>query len=76
MLRTKRNNKSRTHIPLRTNRMPRDKPIDTNPHFLAIDLERQLSPGTVEHTLNHPIDRELDLSGCRGNLYPPRTTSL
>lgn len=35
--------------------MARDKPIDTSPRFIAVDLERQLLPGTFEH--------ELDLSG-------------
>ncbi|MDP3032286.1 MAG: hypothetical protein Q8N33_09440 [Rhodocyclaceae bacterium] len=43
--------------------MARYKPIDTSPRFLAVDLERQLLPGTFEHALNHLIDRELDLSG-------------
>jgi len=28
--------------------MARYKPIDTNPRFIAIDLERQLLPGTFE----------------------------
>ncbi|MBH1962227.1 MAG: hypothetical protein I8H82_06440 [Rhodocyclales bacterium] len=35
--------------------MARYKPIDTSPRFIAVDLERQLPPGTFEH--------ELDLSG-------------
>jgi hypothetical protein len=39
------------------------KPIDTSPRFIAVDLERQLLPGSFEHALNHLIDRELDLSG-------------
>jgi transposase len=43
--------------------MARYKPIDTSPRFLAVDLERQLLPGTFEHALNHLIDHELDLSG-------------
>jgi len=43
--------------------MARYKPIDTGPRFLAIDLERQLLPGTFEHALHHLIDHELDLSG-------------
>ncbi|MDO9273654.1 MAG: transposase [Rugosibacter sp.] len=43
--------------------MARYKPIDTSPRFIAVDLERQLLPGTFEHALNHLIDHELDLSG-------------
>jgi hypothetical protein len=42
--------------------MARYKNIDTSPRFLAVDLERQLLPGTFEHALNYLIDRELDLS--------------
>jgi hypothetical protein len=42
--------------------MARYKPIDTSPRFLAVDLQRQLLPGTFEHALNHLIDHELDLS--------------
>lgn len=43
--------------------MARYKHIDTSPRFLAVDLERQLLPGSLEHVLNHLIDHELDLSG-------------
>jgi transposase len=43
--------------------MARYKHIDTSPRFIAVDLERQLLPGTFEHALNHLIDHELDLSG-------------
>jgi transposase len=43
--------------------MARYKHIDTNPRFLAVDLERQLLPGTFEHALNHVLDHEIDLSG-------------
>ena len=32
------------------------------PRFLAVDLQRQLIPGSVEHALNHLIDHELVLS--------------
>ena len=42
--------------------MARYKIIDNNPRFLAVDLSRQLLPGTFEHVLNHLLDRELDLS--------------
>jgi hypothetical protein len=40
----------------------RYKHIDTSPRFLAVDLQRQLLPGSVEHALNHLIDHELVLS--------------
>ncbi|MFT3850890.1 MAG: transposase [Propionivibrio sp.] len=43
--------------------MARYKHIDTSPRFIAVDLERQLLPGTFEHALNYLIDHELDLSG-------------
>ena len=42
--------------------MARDKSIDTNPQFLAVDLARQLVPGTFEHTRNHLIDHAVELS--------------
>jgi hypothetical protein len=32
--------------------MARYKDIDTSPRFLAVDLERQLLPGTFEYALN------------------------
>jgi transposase len=62
--------------------MARYKQIDTSPRFIAVDLHRQLLPGTFEHALNHLIDHELDLSifdarycndvtGARA--YPPAT---
>lgn len=43
--------------------MARYKHIDTGPRFLAVDLQRQLLPGTFEYAMNHLIDHELDLSG-------------
>jgi len=42
--------------------MARFKHIDTSPRFLAIDLERQLAPGTFEHALHHLLEHEIDLS--------------
>jgi transposase len=42
--------------------MARYKYIDTNPRFLAVDLARQLLPGTFEHALNHLLDHEIDVS--------------
>jgi transposase len=43
--------------------MARYKHIDTSPRFIAVDLERQLLPGTFEHALHRLIDTELDLRG-------------
>src|SRR5512140_1990030 len=43
--------------------MARYKHIDTSPRFLALDLQRQLLPGTFEHALNHLLDNALDLTG-------------
>lgn len=42
--------------------MARYKHIDTSPRFHAVDLQRQLLPGTLEHALNHLIDHELGLT--------------
>ena len=43
--------------------MARYKHIDTSPRFLAVDLARQLVPGSFEHALHWLIEHELDLSG-------------
>lgn len=43
--------------------MARYKHIDTSPRFLAVDLYKQLLPGSFEHALNHLLDHEFDLSG-------------
>ena len=42
--------------------MPRFKPVDTSPRFLAVDLSRQLVPGTFEYALHRLLDHEIDLS--------------
>ncbi len=42
--------------------MARHKDIDTGPRPLAIDLARQLLPGTFERALNHLVDHELDVA--------------
>ncbi len=42
--------------------MARYKTIDTSPRFIAVDLQRQLLPGSFEHALNYLVDRELDLA--------------
>ena len=46
--------------------MHRDGPLQDDSHqpaFLAVNLEAQLLPGTLEHALNHVLDHEIDLSG-------------
>lgn len=43
--------------------MARYKAIDTSPRFLAVDLEKQLLPGSFEHAVHHLFDHEIDLSG-------------
>ncbi len=42
--------------------MARYKDVDGGIKLLAVDLGRQLLPGTFEHALAHLIDQELDLS--------------
>ena len=42
--------------------MARYKFIDTSPRFLAVDLEKQLLPGSFEHAVHHLLDHEFDLS--------------
>ena len=37
--------------------MARYKHIDTSPRFIAVDLERQLLSGSLEHALNYLIDQ-------------------
>lgn len=43
--------------------MARYKVIDTSPRFLAVDLKRQLLPGTFEFAEDWLVDHQLDLSG-------------
>ena len=42
--------------------MARYKSIDTHLRLLAVDLSRQLLPGTFEHALHHLLDHAVDLS--------------
>ena len=44
--------------------MARFKYIDTSPRFIAIDLQRQLLPGTFEHAVNHLLEHASDLTRC------------
>ena len=60
--------------------MARYKVIDTSPRFLAVDLEKQLLPGSFEYAVHHLLDHEFDLSlfdtryrndQCGASAYPP-----
>src|SRR4051794_31580858 len=42
--------------------MPNFKPLDYSPRFLAVDLCRQLVPGTFEYALHHLLEHEIDLA--------------
>lgn len=53
--------------------MARYKHIDTSPRFLAVDLQRQLLPGTLEHALNHLLDHEIDLTGFDARFHNDAT---
>jgi len=39
------------------------KPIDTRPRFLAVDLQKQLLPGSLAYAVNHLLDHDFGLSG-------------
>jgi len=43
--------------------MARYKHINTSPRFIAVDLQKQLLPGTIEHALNYLLDHQIDLTG-------------
>jgi len=43
--------------------MARYKAIDLSPRFLAVDLEKQLLPGSFAHAVHHLLDHDFDLSG-------------
>jgi hypothetical protein len=43
--------------------MARYNHIDTSPRVLAVDMKRQLFPGTFEYALCRLVDREIDLPG-------------
>src|SRR5512139_915550 len=53
--------------------MARYKHIDISPRFLAVDLQRQLLPGTFEHALNHLLDHQLDLSAFDARFHNDAT---
>ena len=61
--------------------MPRYKYIDTSPRFLAVDLAKQLLPGSFEHAVHHLLTHEIDLTAFDARVrndetgataYPPR----
>lgn len=43
--------------------MARYKAIDLSPRFLAVDLEKQLLPGSFAHAVHHLLENDFDLSG-------------
>lgn len=43
--------------------MARYKVVDLSPRFLAVDLEKQLLPGSFAHAVHHLLDHDFDLSG-------------
>jgi len=49
-------------VPLSPSPMARYKTIATDPKLLAVDLGRQLLPGTIEHAVNYLFDHAVDLS--------------
>jgi len=53
--------------------MARYKHIDTSPRFLAVDLERQLLPGTFERALNFLIDHQ---RGAKGSVRKSNRTDI
>jgi transposase len=53
--------------------MARYKHIDTSPRLIAVNLQQQLLPGTIEHALHHLLDHHIDLSALDAN-YKNDTT--
>ena len=42
--------------------MPRFKPVDHGLQFLAVDLSKQLQPGSFKYALHYLIEHEIDLT--------------
>ena len=42
--------------------MARYKPVDLSPRFLAVDLEKQLLPGSFAHAVHHRLDHSFGFS--------------
>jgi transposase len=55
--------------------MARYKDVDSGLKLLAVDLGRQLLPGTFEHALSHLMDHELDLSHFDAHYHNDATGS-
>lgn len=53
--------------------MARYKYVDTNPRFLAVDLAKQLLPGSFEHAVHHLLEYEIDLSAFDARFQNDRT---
>ena len=53
--------------------MGRFKAVDYSPRFLAVDLSRQLVPGTFEYALHHLLEHEIDLREHRSALSQRRS---
>jgi transposase len=60
--------------------MARYKAIDLSPRFLAVDLEKQLLPGSFAYAVHHLLEHDFDLSGfdarykndeAGASAYPP-----
>ncbi len=43
--------------------MARYKPVDLSPRFLAVDLEKQLLPGSLSHAVHQLLENDFDLPG-------------
>ncbi len=43
--------------------MARYKHVDLSPRFFAVELEKQLLPGSFAHAVHHLLDHDFDLSG-------------
>jgi len=46
--------------------MVRYKHVDLSPRFLAVDLEKQLLPGSFAYAVHHLLENDFDLSGFDG----------
>ena len=56
--------------------MARYKTIDLSPRFLAVDLEKQLLPGSFAHAVHHLLDHDFDLSGLDARYRNDETGAL
>lgn len=41
----------------------RDEVVDLSPRLLAVDLEKQLLPGSFAHAVHHLLNHDFDLPG-------------